>query len=206
MTLSIKIRNNFYSIVCVLAVNGQLWKCWKPACFHYACLIRCVLVERIFSMSMKAIRLVCNFSTSNLPVRYNVWNRQAQGLECKITKRNRIYRSNCTFRDNSPFVHTGCMSYGRRMPHCYEIDAKFPSEWPWLGWHWIHVSFISNRVYKFKFIFSLIQNNDCSFAIGATGKVYEGRGFNRVGAHAPLYNNKSIGICLIGDWRCMIVE
>ncbi|XP_031626861.1 peptidoglycan-recognition protein SB1-like [Contarinia nasturtii] len=32
------------------------------------------------------------------------------------------------------------------------------------------------------------------------GKVYEGRGFNVIGAHAPGYNNRSIGICLIGDF------
>lgn len=41
----------------------------------------------------------------------------------------------------------------------------------------------------------------CSFAIGGDGKVYEGRGFNRVGAHAPKYNDKSIGIVLIGNWK-----
>lgn len=41
----------------------------------------------------------------------------------------------------------------------------------------------------------------CSFAIGGDGKVYEGRGFDRVGAHAPSYNNKSIGIVLIGNWE-----
>lgn len=29
----------------------------------------------------------------------------------------------------------------------------------------------------------------------------QGRGFNTVGAHAPNYNDKSIGIVLIGDWR-----
>lgn len=40
-----------------------------------------------------------------------------------------------------------------------------------------------------------------SFAVGGDGKVYEGRGFNVVGAHAPGYNDKSIGICLIGDWQ-----
>lgn len=33
--------------------------------------------------------------------------------------------------------------------------------------------------------------------------MYEGRGFNVVGAHAPTYNNKSVGICLIGDWQGM---
>uniref|UniRef100_A0A1A9WJ21 Peptidoglycan-recognition protein n=1 Tax=Glossina brevipalpis TaxID=37001 RepID=A0A1A9WJ21_9MUSC len=40
-----------------------------------------------------------------------------------------------------------------------------------------------------------------SFAIGGDGNIYVGRGFNVVGAHAPKYNDKSVGICLIGDWR-----
>lgn len=40
-----------------------------------------------------------------------------------------------------------------------------------------------------------------SFGIGGDGNIYEGRGFNVVGAHAPNYNNKSIGICLIGNWE-----
>ncbi|KAG5899585.1 hypothetical protein JTB14_022913 [Gonioctena quinquepunctata] len=39
------------------------------------------------------------------------------------------------------------------------------------------------------------------FAVGGDGKAYEGRGWSRVGAHAPHYNNISIGICMIGDWR-----
>lgn len=39
-----------------------------------------------------------------------------------------------------------------------------------------------------------------SFAICGDGRIYQGRGYNVVGAHAPRYNNKSIGICLIGDW------
>ncbi|XP_055634644.1 peptidoglycan-recognition protein LB isoform X2 [Toxorhynchites rutilus septentrionalis] len=40
-----------------------------------------------------------------------------------------------------------------------------------------------------------------SFAVGGDGRVYQGRGFNVVGAHAPRYNDKSVGICMIGDWR-----
>ena len=39
-----------------------------------------------------------------------------------------------------------------------------------------------------------------SFVIGGDGKIYHGRGFNVIGAHSPRYNDKSIGICLIGDW------
>ncbi|KAF5290067.1 hypothetical protein FQA39_LY14848 [Lamprigera yunnana] len=40
-----------------------------------------------------------------------------------------------------------------------------------------------------------------NFAIGGDGKAYVGRGWSNIGAHSPTYNNKSIGICLIGDWR-----
>ena len=43
-----------------------------------------------------------------------------------------------------------------------------------------------------------------SFAICGDGRIYQGRGYNVVGAHAPRYNDKSIGICLIGDWRSKI--
>lgn len=39
-----------------------------------------------------------------------------------------------------------------------------------------------------------------SFVVGGDGRIYHGRGFNVIGAHAPRYNNKSVGICLIGDW------
>jgi len=39
-----------------------------------------------------------------------------------------------------------------------------------------------------------------NFAIGGDGQIYEGRGFNVIGAHAPVYNAKSVGICIIGDW------
>lgn len=39
-----------------------------------------------------------------------------------------------------------------------------------------------------------------SFAVGGDGRIYRGRGYNVIGAHAPKYNDKSVGICLIGDW------
>ncbi|RNA36663.1 peptidoglycan-recognition SC2-like [Brachionus plicatilis] len=39
-----------------------------------------------------------------------------------------------------------------------------------------------------------------SFIVGEDGNVYEGRGWSRVGAHAPGYNSNSIGICVIGDF------
>ncbi|CAD7092428.1 unnamed protein product [Hermetia illucens] len=40
-----------------------------------------------------------------------------------------------------------------------------------------------------------------SFAVGGDGEIYEGRGWNVVGAHAPGYNSKSVGIVFIGDYR-----
>ncbi|KAF5308817.1 hypothetical protein FQR65_LT06050 [Abscondita terminalis] len=39
-----------------------------------------------------------------------------------------------------------------------------------------------------------------NFLIGEDGNVYEGRGWGKSGAHAPNYNDKSIGICIIGDY------
>ncbi|KAG8229829.1 hypothetical protein J437_LFUL008797 [Ladona fulva] len=40
-----------------------------------------------------------------------------------------------------------------------------------------------------------------SFCIGCNGITMEGRGWDSRGAHAPGYNERSIGICLIGDFR-----
>lgn len=47
-----------------------------------------------------------------------------------------------------------------------------------------------------------------SFAIGGDGRIYHGRGYGVIGAHAPRYNDKSIGICLIGDWtsKCCLIK
>ncbi|XP_066255767.1 peptidoglycan-recognition protein LB-like isoform X1 [Euwallacea similis] len=39
-----------------------------------------------------------------------------------------------------------------------------------------------------------------SFAAGSDNRIYAGRGWSAVGAHAPGFNNQSIGICIIGDW------
>jgi N-acetylmuramoyl-L-alanine amidase len=39
-----------------------------------------------------------------------------------------------------------------------------------------------------------------NFLVGEDGNVYEGQGWNYVGAHAPAYNLRSIGICIIGDF------
>lgn len=39
-----------------------------------------------------------------------------------------------------------------------------------------------------------------NFLVAPTGDVFEGRGWGVVGSHAPKYNSKSVGICLIGDY------
>lgn len=40
-----------------------------------------------------------------------------------------------------------------------------------------------------------------NFVVGEDGNVYEGRGWGKKGAHSIPYNNKSIGICILGDYR-----
>ncbi|XP_069075231.1 peptidoglycan recognition protein 1-like [Pleurodeles waltl] len=39
-----------------------------------------------------------------------------------------------------------------------------------------------------------------SFLVGEDGNVYEGRGWNKVGSHAPGMNTKSIGISVMGNF------
>lgn len=39
-----------------------------------------------------------------------------------------------------------------------------------------------------------------NFLVGEDGNVYEGRGWAKTGAHTKGYNNKSIGICIIGNY------
>ncbi|CAG0889007.1 unnamed protein product [Cyprideis torosa] len=39
-----------------------------------------------------------------------------------------------------------------------------------------------------------------SFLIGGDGNVYEGRGWDRVGAHTPGYNSNGLGISMIGSF------
>jgi peptidoglycan recognition protein len=41
-----------------------------------------------------------------------------------------------------------------------------------------------------------------NFLVGGDGNIYEGRGWERVGAHAPGYNSNSMGICFIGSFTC----
>ncbi|XP_046386519.1 peptidoglycan-recognition protein SB1-like [Ischnura elegans] len=40
-----------------------------------------------------------------------------------------------------------------------------------------------------------------TFLVSSDGKVYEGRGWDKVGAHAPSYNDRSIGISFIGNFQ-----
>ncbi|KAF4526858.1 hypothetical protein B566_EDAN013912 [Ephemera danica] len=43
-----------------------------------------------------------------------------------------------------------------------------------------------------------------TFVVGGDGAVYEGRGWGRDGAHAPRYNDKSVGIAFVGDFRTSV--
>lgn len=75
-----------------------------------------------------------------------------------------------------------------------EKHAKFPPKSTWLVRYWLPVSkilffslqFITNLTKSLQNIHDLLVR----FAVGGDGKVYEGRGFNVVGAHAPMYNGR----------------
>ncbi|XP_072180849.1 peptidoglycan-recognition protein SC2-like [Diadema setosum] len=43
-----------------------------------------------------------------------------------------------------------------------------------------------------------------SFLVGEDGRVYEGRGWDTVGAHAPWYNFRSIGISIMGNFTAKL--
>ncbi|UJR37018.1 hypothetical protein I4U23_029725 [Adineta vaga] len=83
-----------------------------------------------------------------------------------------------------PFVSRA--EWGARPPNCYDDAAC---------------------VERVKWIQDLHQNDrewvdiGYHFLVGENGKVYEGRGWDRQGAHAPGWNNDAFGICIIGDFR-----
>lgn len=43
-----------------------------------------------------------------------------------------------------------------------------------------------------------------NFLINPAGEIFEGRGWNRVGAHAVGYNTATIGVCIIGDYNASL--
>jgi peptidoglycan recognition protein len=43
-----------------------------------------------------------------------------------------------------------------------------------------------------------------NFCIGDTAVVYEGRGWNRQGAHSPSFNSRSIGFCFMGNFMSVL--
>lgn len=43
-----------------------------------------------------------------------------------------------------------------------------------------------------------------NFCVGGDGNAYTGRGWDRQGAHAPGYNNQSIGMCFLGTFTSVM--
>ena len=43
-----------------------------------------------------------------------------------------------------------------------------------------------------------------NFCIGDTAQIYEGRGWNRQGAHSPGFNSRSIGFCFMGNFMTVL--
>lgn len=54
--------------------------------------------------------------------------------------------------------------------------------------------FVCTQLYVYNLIYF-------SFIIGGDGKVYEGAGFHKVGAHTRGYNTRSLGIAFIGNFQ-----
>ena len=43
-----------------------------------------------------------------------------------------------------------------------------------------------------------------NFCIGDNAQIYEGRGWNRAGAHSPSFNTRSIGFCFMGNFMTVL--
>ncbi|XP_042240237.1 peptidoglycan-recognition protein SC2-like isoform X2 [Homarus americanus] len=62
-------------------------------------------------------------------------------------------------------------------------------------------------VAELKIIQALHMDTNCwddigySFLVGENGKVYEGRGWDRQGAHTKYYNRANYGICVMGNFE-----
>ena len=48
------------------------------------------------------------------------------------------------------------------------------------------------------------RDTSYSFLVGGDGRIYEGRGWGGSGGHTFCYNDKSYGICFIGDYTCQM--
>ncbi|CAB3246191.1 unnamed protein product [Arctia plantaginis] len=58
------------------------------------------------------------------------------------------------------------------------------------------------RVIQIQHIFKLkLGDIGYNFCVGSEGGVFEGRGWDHIGAHSGRADNHSIGICMIGDWE-----
>lgn len=52
----------------------------------------------------------------------------------------------------------------------------------------------------FRMLEEIFHNRIPIFQIGGNGSIFEGRGWGIFGTHAPRYNSRSIGICLLGNF------
>lgn len=75
----------------------------------------------------------------------------------------------------------------------FEKYAEFPYGRTGILRHWLQVGKQS-----FQMMILLLF---CSFLVGGEGKIYEGVGFHKVGAHTRGYNTRSLGIAFIGNFQ-----
>lgn len=87
-----------------------------------------------------------------------------------------------------------CTAAMRSMQRFHQIERG----WFDIGYQWVKCSY--SILCHLRNICEQFINASTRFAVGGDGKVYEGRGFNVAGAHAPLYNNRyfpSKSICVL---------
>ena len=66
-------------------------------------------------------------------------------------------------------------------------------------------TFIHGNLFFFQMIYSFCvvgwDDIGYNFVIGGDGRVYEGRGWDRVGAHTKGWNSISVSFAVMGDFR-----
>lgn len=75
-----------------------------------------------------------------------------------------------------------------------EKYAEFPYGGTGISRHWLQVCRQTTFDNDYLSIF-------CSFLIGGDGKIYEGVGFRRIGAHTRDYTTRSLVIAFIGSFQ-----
>ncbi|TGZ51232.1 Uncharacterized protein DBV15_03183 [Temnothorax longispinosus] len=140
--------------------------------------------------ALKALNdlIACGVSLGKIKNNYNViGHRQAKATECPGTSFFHKYVKNLPGWTEHPKPHSPNIisraQWGARAPKSPALNLKLnpaPYNDHMNRRNWADIGY--------------------NFLVGEDGNVYEGRGWDKQGAHSVSYNKKSIGICIIGDY------